>query len=113
MKAPLAIPMCPHCGYDFDKDKPIWNNEWLLTPFSCLWNGIPVELTSQQYSVLYAIGKSGKTPIGPDALLNRTSESYRTNLVHVVIYSLRRKLPTLPIETVRGRGYRWAGEPLS
>lgn len=81
-------------------------------------SGTPVELTSYEYRVLeYLMLRSGrvvsKTELS-DHLYSEDSDR-DSNVLEVLIGRLRRKLdPTRvvqPIETLRGRGYRFSLEP--
>ena len=78
-------------------------------------NGIPVELTGYEYKLLEHLVRERHRVLSKDELaahLYPHDEESDSNVIEVLIARLRRKLDprgTLrPIETLRGRGYRFA-----
>jgi len=74
-------------------------------------NGVPVQLTSQEYRILeYMMHHPGRL-ITRSTLMDHVydhSTSQTSNVIDVLVSRIRRKLSGNPIETVRGQGYRLA-----
>lgn len=112
---PLTTPsvtMCPHCGFNFEADKPIVIGDWTLWPQFTSWAAGDVHLTASESGILYALAKASGEWVTAEAVLNRISDSENTNLVAVWVSRIRKKLGSAaPLESARGRrgmGYRWA-----
>ncbi len=106
----VHIPMCPHCGYDFEASKPIQRGDWLLFPDRTMLEGKPLRLTFQQSVALYTVANAGDEIVTRGALLNCISDTGNMNLVSVLVSRLKDRLGwRYPLETVHGRGLRWVG----
>lgn len=100
--------MCPHCGWNFETDKPVARGAWRLTPLSAEHQGVAINLTKSQTGILYVIAKADGEPVSIDALLNRVSTVEDRNVIAVHVSRLRRKLgDAFPLRTVRGQGLAW------
>ena len=103
--------MCPHCGYNFEADKPLEIDGYVVTQRYCLLpDGSNAGLTLGEAAVLYTIAKGNGERVSGEAVRNRVSDSEDSNTVAVLVYRARRKFgPLWPIESLRGRvgGYRW------
>lgn len=103
-----ALSMCPHCGWNFEQDKPIEHGAWRLTPLSAELDGKPIRLSRSQAGILYAVAKAAGKPVSRDALLNRVSSSDDPNIVSVHVSRLRAALrEAFPLIVVRGEGLAW------
>lgn len=100
--------LCPHCGFDLARDKPIVIGDWRMTPVEAEYQGRRVNITRQQAFALFTIAKARPHPISSEAMLNRISSGETENVVSVVMCKLRRRLPTVPFVTQHGSGYRWS-----
>ena len=68
--------------------------------------GEEVELTRQEYAILFTLAKSADRVLSKDYLRERIAEDDgASNLVEVLIYNLRKKLGKHLIVTKRGLGY--------
>lgn len=103
--------MCPHCGFNFEADKPIVVGKWTLWPRYTTWGNGDIGLTPAESGVLYALAKAEGDWVAADAILNRISDSEDRNIIAVYVNRIRKKLGDLaPIDSDRGRcgrGYRW------
>jgi len=103
---------CPNCGYDMEVDKPIERDGFIIRPYGDPErDGRSVYFTPNERSALWAIVKAGDVAISYGAIAERQSYEGDSNHVNVYICRMRAKfLATFginPIQTVRGRGYRW------
>lgn len=70
--------------------------------------GEPVRLTRKESDLLFALARRAGKIISRDALqdaLYQDPASVASNTIEAIVKSLRKKLPGLPIETVKTRGY--------
>ena len=81
-------------------------------------NGEPLELTAYEYKVLeYLLFNTGKVISKTELTEHIYDQDFDrdSNVIEVFVGRLRKKLDPdnslKPIETLRGRGYRWALEP--
>ena len=81
-------------------------------------NGEPLELTAYEYKVLeYLLFNTGKVISKSELTEHIYDQDFDrdSNVIEVFVGRLRKKLDPdnslKPIETLRGRGYRWALEP--
>lgn len=102
--------VCPHCGFSIVADEPVSSGGWLVEPTRLFKNAELLNVTQQEAGFAYAIARSGGKLVSRNAVLSRISDSDDAALLNVVICRLRRKAPGLPIELVRGKGYRWTGD---
>ncbi len=75
----------------------------------CMLDGVPVELTPREFSILeYLMRRRGDVVPKTEILEHVWDFAYEggDNVVEVHVSALRRKLGTSAIETVRGGGYR-------
>lgn len=106
----MSTPICPHCGYNLERDTPIERDGWFLSPSIARLHGEDFGLSSQQSNILYTLARVGERWMHGDALGNRISDSadYARDIAAVQICRMRKRLGEItPIETRRGRGYRW------
>lgn len=101
--------MCPHCGYNFERDEAIVDGVWLLEPTRVGYRGQRTVLSPQEAGALYTIAKGAGAIVRYEAILNRITSSEAMNHAYVVISRLKRKLPVQPFEIIRGHGVRWIG----
>jgi len=103
--------MCPHCGYNFEADRPIASGNWVLFPHYSILDHEPLRLTRSESGLLYTLAKARGDWVTTDAILNRISDSERPNIVSTLVADIRKKLGArAPIASERGqrsRGYRW------
>lgn len=85
---------------------------------SVLINGEPLELTAYEYKVLeYLMFNTGKVVSKTELTEHIYDQDFDrdSNVIEVFVGRLRKKLDPdnalKPIETLRGRGYRWTLEP--
>ncbi|PTR06409.1 MULTISPECIES: winged helix-turn-helix domain-containing protein [unclassified Novosphingobium] len=106
MAEPLHI--CPSCGCNLRADPEIEAGPWRLTPDSAFLDGAPFQLTAQQNATLYAVAAGRGKWLSPWVILDRVSDSDEPNVVAVVLSRVRKRLGArMPVESNRGRGYRW------
>ena len=81
-------------------------------------NGVPLELTAYEYKVLeYLMFNTGKVISKTELTEHIYDQDFDrdSNVIEVFVGRLRKKLDPdnslKPIETLRGRGYRWTLEP--
>lgn len=101
---------CPHCGTNLTADKPIERDGWELTADFARFAGVPVALTKQQASILYTLAATDR-PIRTDTISARAGSTMEDtdNWCKQMVCRIRKLLgDRCPIETVPGRGYRWA-----
>jgi DNA-binding response OmpR family regulator len=101
--------MCPHCGYNFERDDVIVDGVWLLEPTRAKYRSQSVGISPQEAGALYTIAKGAGDVVRYEAILNRITSSEAMNHAYVVISRLKRKLPVQPFEIIRGHGVRWTG----
>lgn len=99
---------CPHCGFNLKTDLTVKIGNWSLSADCVTYNGQTVKMTTAQNLILHAIALSYPRVASKQAILGRSSYSDNPNILSVQICRLRKQLgPICPIETVRGRGFRW------
>lgn len=105
----MEHPFCPSCGFNFRADRPVEKGRWRLTPSAAELDGREISVTRSQAGILHALALSAPRPIPAVALGNRVGDAQDpANLVAAQISKMRRVLGGLcPVESVRGRGYRW------
>lgn len=85
---------------------------WLLAPDITYLDGKMLAITRCESAFLYVLAKAGGRPLRQVAVGLRSSLSEDVenpeNAARVRACRLRHRLPQVPFETVRGRGYRWA-----
>ena len=101
--------MCPHCGYNFERDDAIHDGRWVLNATHATYRGKQVQISPQEASALYSIAKGEGVLVSYEAVLNRITSSEALNHAHVVVCRLKRKLPVVPFDVVRGLGLKWTG----
>ena len=78
--------------------------------FTVIRDGQPVTLTRREFGVLHALMRAAPAPVSAEELLERVWDEHVdpfTNVVRVVMVTLRRKLGKPdPITTIKGVGYR-------
>lgn len=75
--------------------------------------GVPVSLTAREFTLLHVLMEHPGHVLSREQLLGQvwdTDFDPRSNVVDVFVRTLRRKIGTDRIETVRGMGYRFAVE---
>lgn len=101
---------CNRCGCNLAADKPIDSGDWRVAPQGIDYKGQALPISRAQASMLHTLAAARGTFISADVLAERTGYDGQDplNLVSVTLCQLRRRLPEIPFENVRGYGYRWA-----
>ncbi|MBB5986012.1 winged helix-turn-helix domain-containing protein [Sphingobium lignivorans] len=109
----MTVACCPNCGFDITKDDLVERDGFKLHPREGLGSylGRSIGLTGSELVLLHTIGQAKRT-ISREALHNRVSDCETfPEIVGTFVCKIRSKLRTAgvpdPIETVRGKGYRW------
>lgn len=109
------INMCPHCGYNLQKDEPIELGDWSLHEDGVSYRGVRLLLTASQVRILYTMAKATGSVVRHEVIYNRVLDNDVAdprNNIAVQISKIRDMLAgmgvSLPIENVRAVGYRWA-----
>lgn len=107
----MSLQICPNCGLNLTADSIVERDGFRLDPRGGVTYG-DCELFSRYgwTSILIALASQNRV-LSSRALLGRASDSDRTNTLASQIAQMRKalrkaKVPD-PIETIRGRGYRW------
>jgi DNA-binding response OmpR family regulator len=100
---------CNRCGCNLAADKPIDSGDWRVAPHGIDYKGQALPISRAQASMLHTLAAARGTFISADVLAERTGYDGQDplNLVSVTLCQLRRRLPEIPFENVRGYGYRW------
>ena len=104
---------CPSCGYNFERDPIIESGLWRLDPGSreAFHNGDPFPVSGSVFEMLYATAAAKGQVVSRDALLGRMGSDAEGNVLDVWKARLKEacsaRMIALPVETVRGRGFRW------
>lgn len=103
---------CPCCGYNIEADRPIDRDGWHIEPSGSVWfRGKFLRMRPAWATILHSIAKKADGCVSRIALLNRVTERENDNLLSAHVSHIKRFLAergiALPIESVRGNGYRW------
>lgn len=108
----MSAPICPCCGYDFEQDRPIERGPFKMHPYcNPIVNGRSVRLTPSERTVLWSLLKANGAVVTKEAILERTDTGASSKIIDVWICRIRAKLRSAGfdhVETVWGRGHRWA-----
>jgi DNA-binding response OmpR family regulator len=115
----MIVPaFCPHCGSDIRSDEPILLNDFSMygDGYPLVYRGKPVHLTPGQSALCWSLLKAYPSIVRANTLILRMGSDCESNVIDVVISRIRAKLRMIsapnPIETIRGRGYRWSLVPI-
>lgn len=105
---------CPSCGYNLERDPVITIDGYRLDPTAgTVWrDGYWLPLSRSEFHLLYSLAAAKGRVVAKQPLMLRISDGETESIVNVFVSRIRAKLldagwPNL-IETVWGRGYRWA-----
>ena len=108
--------LCPHCGYDLQRDAPIALGDACFSWGEGLaWRGAAVALSPQQRVVVQALLKARGGRVTRDAPIARLGSEAEAQdmLLRTHICAIRAALRGVggpdPIRVERGVGYRWVG----
>ncbi len=101
--------LCPHCGYDLERDAPLERDGWSLTYNTAAYAGENVAITPSQANILYSLARANGRCLPAEILGARCSDGTNVaNIAAIQIVRIRKALgDRAPIETKRGMGYRW------
>jgi DNA-binding response OmpR family regulator len=115
---PPRLPVCPHCGVDFERDTTVEIGALKMEPYgACTYHGESIQLTPYEAVVLWTIVKARGRCVSLRAISERWEED-RGDLNPIAVMKRRvlAKLlevrPARVIEMRRGYGYRLAIELL-
>jgi DNA-binding response OmpR family regulator len=77
------------------------------------WDGLGIDLTPREFDVLYvlALGNGRVLTRGQiEQQMTSWGQTIESNAVEVHIHHLRKKMPDLPLKTIRGVGYQLCDE---
>lgn len=103
--------MCPNCGYDLAGDLIVHNGDIIFDPRGeTTWQGEKVRLGRSKRALIGTLLKAEGRPVSISILCERIGYDgdNAIALMHQHVFQLRKRLPALPIETIRGVGFRWA-----
>jgi DNA-binding response OmpR family regulator len=108
--------ICPHCGYDLERDELIERDGFRLDPRGTTdFNGHPVQLTKAQSIFFASVAKEAPRALSYVALIERMGieGADERNVLAVQFSHIRTRLRAfdipLPIVSVRSVGYQWRG----
>jgi DNA-binding response OmpR family regulator len=82
----------------------------LVSPDEVRLRGDLLRLTPGQVGIVYGIAAGRGKPVSNFVLRSRTSSSDDPSIIPIQLGRARQVMgDAYPIETVRGRGYRWKG----
>lgn len=107
--------VCPQCGYDLTLNAPVLIDRWsMIGPgYPLCYDNKPIALTKFESELCYALMKAYPRYVERWALLDRLGSEAETghNMLSVYKTRIHSRLADLglplPIETVRGYGFRW------
>lgn len=108
----MTRPICPHCGFDLERDEPVDRAGIAIDPFGiCQFHGQPLRLTRSERQILFAIVKADGAILSRAVLAERVGYEGDHNVVDVFLTRIRNKMKPIappPLETVWGVGVRLA-----
>lgn len=113
MDARTLTAICPHCGYDLQRNVVLERGEYVLHPDGMVYRqGERVRLTVQEGQLLYTVAKADGRPIHCRIIGERISECEDPyNLVMVLMTRIRAKFRAdgvpLPVGNIRNFGLTW------
>lgn len=105
---------CPNCGYDFARNEPFKDGNWLVTSTRTFWKDVQVPLTAQQAEMVFAVAKAHPQVIRNEAVIAKLGlEDVKSpeNQLSVVYHRARKALMEYgcPVDRQHGVGFYWSG----
>ena len=98
--------MCPHCGFNFEADKRISREGWVLDPVRsvAVYRERVVTRRMSWVLILHTLAKADGALVSLDALLNRVSDSENPNAASSTLSQLRHHLRRQGVEPPFNKG---------
>jgi hypothetical protein len=118
LQCDLRMNICPHCGFDLERNSDITWGKWRLRPAQTFYEDRKLPLTAQQSEFLFALAKCQGRPLDNAVMYERLTNGSAANprnmpsvirhRIHLVMKELN--IPD-PVAVQHGKGYYWNGEP--
>lgn len=109
----MVMSVCTRCGYDLYKDTAVSAGGFAMTSAGqpLTYRGEPITLTAGEKHIVWSLLKAAPHALKIGILLERLDSDGYEDTVRVLVCRIRRKIRDTagydPIETIRGKGYRW------